>query len=137
MKDKYIIKKISDSGHRVTSQKKSVLDIFQKSKGPLTLKDVENSLIKQKIKINKSTIYRIIESFIDLKILIHSQCKTNHTYDLLNRSDKHTIQLICTDCGKTHESKISKKNMDSVFIKLDFQQISGFTTAYGICNRCG
>ena len=136
MNNTYLLQKIKLSGYRLTSQRKNVLAIFQKAHKPLTLKEIEAQLIEKKTLIDTSTIYRIIELFIKLNIVRHTECSTQHTYTLLRQSKNHQINLICTDCGKIKKLSIKNRVLQPILQESNFQNQTGFTTAYGLCNQC-
>ena len=103
------VKKLKKLGYRVTSSRKKILSIFQQARKPLTLKEAELQLKKIDSRINQSTLYRTVDLFVKQHILIHGECTDHHTYQLLQASKTHSLDLICIVCGSTKNIPIRKK----------------------------
>ena len=94
-----IICTIRDSGHRVTNGKRAVADILHNSSAHLTVEELVLAVRKIEPDINQSTIYRILEEFEELGLVVHSHLGASAAvYHLAGQSHAH---LVCDRCGST------------------------------------
>ena len=90
---------IRNKKHRVTPQKKVILDVFfEHTDKMLSVYDVKR-LIPDHVNIDITTIYRNIQKYVELGIL--ESMVDSHglsRYTICDTSHHH--YFICTDCGK-------------------------------------
>ena len=108
---------------------------------PITLEKLFNLVSKQTKagKISHSTVFRILEQFIKVKIIEKINLETEATplYQILD-SDHHHHQLVCTSCKKivtieecplrNYEKKVATQNQ----FAIHHHQF----TLYGLCQIC-
>ncbi|QWB99474.1 transcriptional repressor [Mycoplasmatota bacterium] len=138
MEKKSIISKITEAGLKKTKYRVNIIDLLEKSNTLLSAQDIHTQLIKNKTKVNLSTVYRTLdkltENGIINKVDIEQEKQSLYEY---NRDEHHHF-LICKNCNKIetiyncplhdYEQEIMK---DSGFYitghKIEF---------YGYCKEC-
>lgn len=123
-------------GSRNTSARNAVLEVLTKHKKPLSIKDI---MKHSSVKANESTIYRVMNFFVEQGIAVPIFIQKDITfYELAHADDHHHI--VCTSCKKVSdfhgcgiESLISKAlKQNPNFKKVNAHSIELF----GVCNSC-
>jgi Fur family transcriptional regulator, ferric uptake regulator len=110
------------------------------SHSPLTMEKIFELVQKQmpKKKISYSTIFRILEQFLNVNIIekIKLETETTPLYQL--KHEHHHHQLVCTKCKHVitlHECPL--ENLDEKFAKVHHFQVHHHQfTLYGLCEDC-
>ena len=115
----------------------AVLSAFEKGRKPLTAADIEKALVKENVKADTATIYRILETFekngILKKVYIHED---KISYELSSLPHHH--HLVCTDCGAITGIAVSQEER----LIQDFQKTTDFKIRshslefFGTCSHC-
>ena len=131
-----LISKCLDSGRSATPQRMSIIDELCSSNKNLSAYDLRDSLTNKGHSFNISTIYRVLDFWIDVGV-VHKLDSTN-TYLVCNDSHTHHFHVLlqCTHCKTVEEScqvsaKLSLPNSNEFSIK-DGQVIE----IDGICKNC-
>ncbi|MBI9009166.1 MAG: transcriptional repressor [Tenericutes bacterium] len=138
MQKENFIDKILNAGLKNTKYRLSIIELLSESKELLTAYNIREELLKKKIKINLSTVYRTVDKLVETKILnrINLENEKNAMYEY-NR-EKHHHFLICENCNKIvpiYSCPIDK-------YELELEEKSGFQIKghkiefYGICEDC-
>ncbi len=116
-----IICAVRDSGHRVTNGKRAVAAVLSNNAQHLTVEEIILAVRQIEPEINQSTIYRILEEFEELDLVVHSHLGASAAvYHLAGQTHAH---LSCNDCGVTTEIPASR--FDAIADEL--QAHFGFT----------
>ena len=112
----YAISKLKKNGLKITNSRCCVLDILAKTKCSLNAYEISAEAKKMKIKIDTSTVYRILEAFQKLG-LIHFLKEQNgylccQDFECDKAQHCHH-QLVCEKCHKVEEIHLD----DTDFIK--------------------
>lgn len=111
---------------KITKQRLEILDIINKLDIEATNKNILN-----KINIDKSTVYRTIETLLKNNILETSINYKNELYYQIKKEHKHYIK--CIKCHQKEEINIcpvedlEKKGFKIITHKIEID---------GICNKC-
>lgn len=125
-------------GHRLTTARKAIINIFETNHKPVTAEQVNELLIAENININKSTLYREIDFLVAQNILkpIQLQEKTKR-YELLHLHHHH--HLVCQTCHKIEDFEV-KSCIDTILTKViadhGFLANEHILDIYGICKQC-
>ena len=93
-----------DSKESITPNRIAILDMLLECKIPVSAYDLRDSLKKKNKKLNISSIYRVIDFWIKLKI-VHKISLLNKYVLCSNPDEIHThITNICTCCSKVIET---------------------------------
>lgn len=129
------------NGLKITQARLSILNIFIKSKVPISADNIHQYLEKnKKIRIiNDATIYRTLSSFEKSEILIKINLRKESDYFELNNDHHHHI--VCTNCGMiedfTENKKIEKVLNNIIEKSTKFKNIKEHSLElFGICKVC-
>ena len=129
---------LKSKGLKVTKHRTSVLKIISGSKQPITAEEIYLKLKEEKVSINLSSIYKILESLSNNNVI--SKCvlgNDNKTSYEMNTSE-HKHHLICKcckevfaigDCPLCAYEEMLKKNME-------FDVTEHRLEIYGYCKHC-
>ena len=115
---------LKNKGIKVTKQRNQIIN-FLCDNNKVSFKDI----VSCNKNIDQSTIYRIIELYLEKEIIV--KINNNHnTYYLLNDNHKHYIE--CIKCHKLEEIDVCPFNL----IDLKGYKIKNDETIKGICKYC-
>jgi Fur family zinc uptake transcriptional regulator len=97
---------VADNGLKMTALRQDLLEIFLKTKKPISAYDALDLLKHKRPNAKPPTVYRVIEYFVEKKI-IH-RVETGNKFvccTQLSHSDvaHHGILFLCEACGSTQE----------------------------------
>ena len=122
-------------GLKITPARLSLLDILKHAKKPLSIKEISKILGGPDL----VTLYRNIESLMDLKLVNQINLKDWQAYFELNDSKQHHHHIICTNCGKMEDVEIKEVKLDKTFLKKHgFAKVTDHSLEFfGLCSKCG
>ncbi len=130
-----------DETLKLTDLRKAVLDIFIKSKKPISAYEVLDKLKKKRDSAEPTTVYRVIEYFLDRKILHRIDAENKYVFcTQLDHLDTtyHGIIFICRKCLTA--SEIMDKSVVDFLISLSRQHHflidDSLIEIKGTCNSC-
>ncbi|HEY8364466.1 MAG TPA: transcriptional repressor [Haloplasmataceae bacterium] len=129
---------LTQSGLKKTKPRLMVLNVLKKAKEPLTVEEIYQDCHKKYPTLNLSTVYRILDTFLEKGIVLKPLIKDNTTSCYILNKHKHTHYIICQECHKMidiefcpfadYEKEIAKlTNFTILNHKLEFS---------GICPTC-
>lgn len=127
---------LKERGFRVTPGALSVLEVLSKERKPLTAQEVEEMVGNGKL--NRATVYRILEKMKERGVVRHVDFLHGHAHYEMNDGDHH--HLVCTSCEVVEElagcllEDVSKKVLRQ---SRKFFGITGHSLEFfGICKKC-
>jgi Fur family ferric uptake transcriptional regulator len=131
-----IFSTIRGASKRVTVAKRTVAEVLVNAKGHLTAEAITNSVQRLEPEVSPSTVYRILEEFEELKIVVHAHLgQAAAVYHLAGVVHGH---LTCETCKRTFE--IPAVHFDE--LSKDLQKVFGFqldrhhVALSGTCAAC-
>jgi Fur family ferric uptake transcriptional regulator len=131
-----IICTIRDRGHRVTNGKRAVADVLHNTPAHLTVEEIVLAVREIEAEINQSTVYRILEEFEEMGLVVHSHLGANAAvYHLAGQSHAH---LVCDNCGTTQEvpaarfDQLARELLEEFGFTLDRHHVA----LSGLCANC-
>lgn len=119
--------------HRITQQRKSILEIINRL-GHATLPEIQDNLIYKGENIALSTIYRSLETLEKENVIRRIPSKYGQDFYEFYEQAKHD-HFVCVKCGKIYD--IPKKRANVGFLEKEGKYVQEVvTTYYGICNDC-
>ena len=115
-----------------TSGRIALLEVLQQSPSPLSIDQ-----IKSQLSSNITTIYRMLEVFVDKGIVYQTDFRDGKAYFELQ--DKHHHHVTCTKCGTREDIDICIAQKISPLEKQlkQFNNIkSHMLEFFGVCNKC-
>jgi Fur family transcriptional regulator, ferric uptake regulator len=131
-----IICTIRDSGRRVTNGKRAVADVLRNANEHLNVEEIVSAVRATEPDINQSTVYRILEEFEELGLVVHSHLGASAAvYHLAGQSHAH---LVCDSCGATQEIPASQFDevANELFEKFGFTLDRHHVALSGLCASC-
>ncbi len=133
----YILEILKNHGFRKTTQRVSLIEVLDRTKVSLSVKDVFAKLKKQKIKIDEASVYRIIEKLKELNIVhIYASGKIKLCHHLACEQKFH-LSYECEQCGKVLEPHLDSKQENEIAktLKLELTSIRQLHVGY-VCSAC-
>ena len=131
-----ILSTVRGAAKRVTVAKRTVAEVLVSASGHLTAEDITSSVQQRHPEVSPSTVYRILEEFEDLKIVVHAHLgQPAAVYHLARAVHGH---LTCETCKRTLE--IPALHFDA--LSKDLQKTFGFqldrhhVALSGTCAQC-
>lgn len=113
---------------KLTNQRKIIIEIINELDNA-SFKDIQD---KCNEKMNKSTVYRIIELFLNKNIIIKNLDNDGNIYYSINKNE-HKHYIYCVKCNKKKEINICPvDNVKNTGYKVLSHQIN----INGICSEC-
>lgn len=121
---------------KVTKSRIDILNIINNSNVPLSADDIYSSISKSS-STSKSSVYRILNDFVDLDILIKTLYQDGiYYYEVKTHNHKHYI--ICEICNSVEEIKTCPVHE----YEQEIENLTGFSITdhiieiKGICPKC-
>ena len=131
-----ILSTIRAAAKRVTAAKRTVAEVLVSAHDHLTADEITRRVQHRRPDVSPSTVYRILEEFDHLQIVVHSHLGQQAAlYHLAGPVHGH---LTCDNCGHTVE--IPARHFDA--LSKDLQRAYGFTldrhhvAVSGTCAAC-
>lgn len=127
------------SALKKTKARIMVINLLSESNTPRSALDIYDHLIKEGEKVNQSTIYRILESFVEYAMIkrIHYSEEATSYYQINDKNNLDMDTAVCLSCKKREYLEPTVLNQEEVT-----QQTTGFKVqshrmeVYGYCGDC-
>lgn len=122
----------------VTPARIAILSILKESSSPLTLDAIKASLIEDGLTINQSTVYRTLDQFKEVGMILKSTPKQPFQPLYEYRDGTHSHYLICTNCGiiKRIDDCPIHQYEDKIAQEQGYIIHAHRLELYGICSMC-
>ena len=132
---------LHQEGRRLTPQRKTVLDLFDRvgSGIHLSAEEVHAQLLKSKARVSLATIYRTLRLLVQMGFLNELELSEGgHRFELLSHESPDHHHLICIRCGRTEEFESNQvlKVGRLASEKLGFKLIESTLNVRAICPMC-
>lgn len=126
----------SQEGLRLTNQRKRVFEVMSEAKLPLNAEEIFLKLLEQDDVISLSTVYRILELFVEKEIVLKSHLSENKASYVIKHGHKH--YLTCLNCKKVIEIEGCPvpKIEATIQTNTNFLVTSHKLEFYGLCPEC-
>jgi Fur family ferric uptake transcriptional regulator len=104
-KTEVLLQRLRNEGFRITSQRETVIRIFQENKEEhLSAEDVFALLCKRNEIISLATTYRTLRMLVEMNVLRELDfAETHKHYELVDENATPHHHIICLDCNHTIE----------------------------------
>jgi len=131
------LEKLHASGYRVTRQRQTILDSICEANGHATIADIYFRAKKFDQGIDRSTIYRTLDVFVKLGLVIYGEnVNGERVYELVKEQQHH--HLICKECG--NDVGIDNQVVDDFYQNLkhiySYEVNMDHLIVFGICSNC-
>lgn len=96
---------LKKAGLKITEPRLTILDLMQKKRDTMqhfTAEDIYRLLIEQGEDIGLATVYRVLNQFDEVDILVRHNFEGNKSVFEINPKEHHD-HIICLDCGQVVE----------------------------------
>ena len=130
-----IYSKLREKGCRLTSQTKTILDVFLANKDRMLSVADLSSLLPEDVSIDNATVYRNIQKFLDFGIVdsLNDEHGINR-YTVCDREHHH--YLICTECGRITRFPCANHYWETYAKENSFFETHHKLEVYGTCQEC-
>ncbi len=138
MDDLYtLLGKIKTENRRLTKTRVGILKALFEFKKPRELKDLKRWLKKNRIRVDRSTVYRQLGFLINKRFVNKFRLDSGRTYYEL--AGEHHHHLVCVRCKKIEDIELDNclQNFAPVIVKQRGFKLLGHTYEfYGVCASC-
>ncbi len=127
---------LKEKGHKLTPQRRLILDILHREGGHLTPDEIIRKVQKKMPGVNKTTIYRTLDLLEELGCVYRSEMDDHSIYHHADQGHHHHI--ICTSCGKSIDcdedlfSEIEEKLRKAYKFQCELKHM----VINGLCAEC-
>ena len=136
---KNTLSQLKNKGYRFSAVRNYILTSLDNNKRPLSVFDLQKLLKAEKLIVNKTTVYRELNSLKKEGIILEIQLKGNKRWYELSARDHHH-QIICTECDRVEDfAGCDSDNLINKALKQapDFAKITNHTVDFfGLCKSC-
>ncbi|HEY7931049.1 MAG TPA: transcriptional repressor [Acidimicrobiales bacterium] len=131
-----MVSTVRGAAKRVTAAKRTVAEVLVEAHGHLTVDEITSAVQRQRPEVSPSTIYRILEEFEELELVVHAHLgQPAAVYHLAGIVHGH---LTCEICQRTVE--IPSSHFDALSRELlaryGFQLDRHHLALSGRCRAC-
>lgn len=123
--------------HRITRQRKLLLDLIREAGGHLDADELYRRARAKQPRVSLSTVYRALHLFKKMGLVEEYHFDdSHHHYEV--RSEKEHHHLLCLGCGKVvdFQSPVSRYVTRNVPEARDFDIVSTEVRMTGYCSAC-
>lgn len=137
MSDPGLRRRLRDGGRRMTAQRQAILRILDRCEGHIAADDVVRQLQAEYPDINRSTVYRTLQTLEDVGLVRHAHDQTGARAYHRTGEAAH-VHLVCRGCG--HEQEAAGAVVADLFVGI--RERFGFVPdpthfpIFGVCSRC-
>ncbi len=134
-----ILSNLKSSGFRITTARRVIVELFSKSKVPLSAAEILADIQAANRTVNKTTVYRELEFLHEQKIIRQIDLLEGmKRYELMEEHGHHH-HFVCTKCQKI---KCIEMENDLAAIERRIERQHGIKVTshtlefFGICSKC-
>jgi len=133
-----IMEELKRKGYRSSVARRAMLKALSKSHVPLSVADLQKSLAKEKMRANKTTLYRELAMLIKEKAVTELRFDDNSKrYELV--SEQHHHHLVCVRCENVEDVALERE-LDAeekhIARAARFKVLNHSLEFYGLCQEC-
>jgi Fur family ferric uptake transcriptional regulator len=132
------IAELHEHGLRLTPQRLMILELLERSSGHVAPEDIYQQVHERFPMINRSTVYRTLETLEELGIVRHGHVEDGAARYHLAR-ESHHLHLTCHRCGKAvevGELTFAEPFLQSVKDRFGFEADLTHFPISGMCAEC-
>jgi Fur family transcriptional regulator, ferric uptake regulator len=130
------LKRLKEKGLKLTPQRRLIVELIHASGGHITAEDIIEQVKIKMPGVNKSTIYRTLETLEKAECILKSGAGDHFIYHPAEEGHHH--HLLCSSCRKTIECEenffaSTEKLLDDQYgFKVSFKHL----VITGLCKEC-
>lgn len=142
MKTDHILTTLRARGERLTPARRLIIELFARYEAPVSADEIRSSLVKKKVAVNKTTVYREIGFLLAAGLIRPVYLAGKSKYYELALPDEHHHHVVCRDCGRVEDIEIGDVEKLLTLLekklakKVKFGDIHHTLEFFGWCNKC-
>ena len=128
---------LAQHGYRRTTQRAVILEILERAGGHLTAEEVAKQVEERGVPLNRSTVYRTLETLAEIGVLRGTRMGRAVHYEIAAEDDEHH-HVRCVRCHKMVH--LEARQVDRLLRKLaadeEFEVIDVQLLVAGLCAGC-
>lgn len=143
MKSDQILTTLRARGERLTPVRRLMIELFVQSEAPISAEDVRIALVKNKLAVNKTTVYREFEFLLTAGFIRPVYLNDKRKYfELALLDNEHHHHVVCRDCGRVEDvevegvEKLLAPLEKKLAKKIKFADIRHSLEFFGWCGKC-
>ena len=132
-----LTQELKTHGYRSTAQRALILQVLEASQEHLTAAQIADALEERYVPLNRSTVYRTLETLLDIGMIKSSRMGRSTHYEFLHAGDNHH-HLVCTNCHTTVH--VHGEDTDAVLTReaaaAGFEVSEVEILVSGLCHDC-
>ncbi len=136
--EEVFLKRLRESGLRLTPQREMVLSVMHQIDGVATAEEIYARVQVLSSAIDISTIYRTLDLLKELHLVACiDSSDQQHQYELVGVHGPH-LHLVCRSCGKIIGVELAEAKSLTTYLRAahDFQTELSDVTIPGLCRDC-
>lgn len=139
MSTEILFQVIKEKHLRLTKTRRAILELFSSTHTPLSVLHILDALAMQKLRVNKTTVYRELETLETVGIVRGMQLQDRKQYfELATRSHHH--HLVCLECDRIEDVDVNESELlceeQKVSREKNFTIFRHSLEFFGICRTC-
>jgi Fe2+ or Zn2+ uptake regulation protein len=134
-----VVSKLKKNGERITLVTTSILNIFFKTRKPISTQEILKELSRKGRTINKTTVYRQIERLLKNKIIFEVRLEDRQVRYEIAKHEDHHHHLVCLRCGEIQDVRIPsdmETQEKEIYKKNKFKVERHSLEFFGLCSKC-
>ncbi|PKM64215.1 MAG: hypothetical protein CVU96_03975 [Firmicutes bacterium HGW-Firmicutes-20] len=129
---------LEKAGLKYSRQREALLDILKEQSTPITIEQLDDITKQNKLSINLSTIYRILDAFLKHDMIEKAFNVPSQSYVIELKHSHHRHFLICLDCQKMIPINHCPMHdiIDQIEKEQDFHVSAHQLEIHGYCSDC-
>ena len=132
-----IMENLKSKGHKNTKVRTALVEVLLATNSPLSISELLENLSQQKLKPNKTTVYREIEFLKNLEILQEVDFGDGKKRYEISKTHHHHI--VCVNCKKVTDVQMDQ-DLDKFNAKIakqaGFKPVGHSLEFFGLCRNC-
>lgn len=137
MKVRWLDRKLSNLGYRLTPQRLMILSAIENSDSHISAEEIYAQVRARYPQVNISTVYRTLELLKELELVTEISLGDGRVrYHCMGKGHHH--HLVCQRCGEVidmEESMLSRL-WDEIGQRYDFEVDMKHLAFFGLCAKC-
>jgi len=132
-----ILGKIKTQNRRVTRARLGILKAIFEAKKPIEIKNIKKWLRKNRIRVDRSTVYRQLRYLTSKKFLNKFQIASGRIY--FEPAKGHCHHLVCIRCKDIKDISLEnclKGQEQKIMTGCGFKVLGHTLEIYGLCKNC-
>ena len=137
VKSKWIGRKLTDRGYRLTPQRLMVVAAVEDADDHISAEEIYEQVIKRYPQMNISTVYRTLELMKEESLVTETDMGDGRVrYHCMGKGHHH--HLVCQKCGRIIDIEEEAMNQlwGDIKEKYGFKVVMKHMALFGICEQC-